>query len=141
MIVLDTDYLTFLKYEEAPVAQRIHARMKQRGEVFTTTIVCFEEQMRGWMAYLKKAKTVSEQVVAYEFLGEHLRLFCGVRVLPFDSDAAARYQDLRRQKFRVGSMDLKIAAIVIQNSGTLLTRNRKDFEQILGLRVEDWIRE
>ncbi len=66
MIVLDTDCLTFLKYEEAPAAQHIHAELKQRDEAVTTTIVSFEEQMRGWMAYLKKAKTLAEQVTAYE---------------------------------------------------------------------------
>jgi len=35
-------------------------------------------------------------------------------------------------------MDLKIAAIVLANGATLLTRNLADFSGIRGLAVEDW---
>jgi len=36
-------------------------------------------------------------------------------------------------------MDLKIASIAIAHSATLLTRNRRDFEVVPGLHVEDWL--
>jgi tRNA(fMet)-specific endonuclease VapC len=39
---------------------------------------------------------------------------------------------------RIGSQDLKIAAIVIANQGILVTRNHQDFEKVPGLRFEDW---
>jgi tRNA(fMet)-specific endonuclease VapC len=138
MIGLDTDCLTFLNYEDAPVAKHIYARLKQRGEALTTTIVSFEEQMRGWMAYLNAAKTLSDQVAAYGFLAQHLQLFRGVHVLPFDSAAAARYQEFRSLKLRVSSMDLKIAAIVLAHNATLVTRNLKHFNRIPDLKIEDW---
>ena len=35
-------------------------------------------------------------------------------------------------------MDLKIAAIVIANEASLLSRNLMDFSKIPGLKVEDW---
>jgi len=35
-------------------------------------------------------------------------------------------------------MALKIAAIVLVNDATLLTRNSSDFAKMPGLRVEDW---
>jgi tRNA(fMet)-specific endonuclease VapC len=138
MIVLDTDCLTFLHYEDAHIAQDIHAYLKQQGEALTTTVVSFEEQMRGWMSYLKAAKTLSDQVAAYGFLVRHLQLFCGVHVLPFDSGAAARFHEFRKQKLRLSSMDLKIAAIVIEHDATLVTRNLKHFKMIPGLKIEDW---
>jgi tRNA(fMet)-specific endonuclease VapC len=43
-----------------------------------------------------------------------------------------------RQKIRIGTQDLRIAALVMANNGILVTRNRQDFERVPGLRFEDW---
>jgi predicted nucleic acid-binding protein len=39
---------------------------------------------------------------------------------------------------RIGTMDLKIAAIVLSKGDTLLSRNLSEFGRISGLKVEDW---
>lgn len=52
--------------------------------------------------------------------------------------AIEQYESLRLKYRRLGQNDLKIAAIVIQNNGTLLTCNQKDFGQIEELRSENW---
>ncbi len=36
-------------------------------------------------------------------------------------------------------MDLKIAVIVLRHGPTLLSANLRDFRQIQGLSVEDWL--
>jgi tRNA(fMet)-specific endonuclease VapC len=36
-------------------------------------------------------------------------------------------------------MDLKIAGIVLVHGGVLLSRNVRDFQQVPGLQVEDWL--
>jgi tRNA(fMet)-specific endonuclease VapC len=61
-----------------------------------------------------------------------------IPVLDFDREAADVYQQLRRSRIRIGTMDLKIAAIVIALDATLLTRNRRDFEKVPGLKYADW---
>ena len=58
--------------------------------------------------------------------------------LLFDEKAVAEFQRLWITRLRIGTMDLKIAAIALANDATLVTRNRIDFEKVPGLRIEDW---
>jgi tRNA(fMet)-specific endonuclease VapC len=69
---------------------------------------------------------------------QHLDNYRGIPVLAFDDAAAAVFQRLRRTRLRIGTMDVKIAAIVRSREATLLSRNLADFRQVPGLRVEDW---
>jgi tRNA(fMet)-specific endonuclease VapC len=39
----------------------------------------------------------------------------------------------------IGTHDLKIAPIALVNDATLLSANLRDFEQVPGLRVENWL--
>jgi tRNA(fMet)-specific endonuclease VapC len=39
---------------------------------------------------------------------------------------------------RFGKMDLRFAAITLQNNSVLVTRNLRDFQRIPNLVVEDW---
>jgi tRNA(fMet)-specific endonuclease VapC len=50
------------------------------------------------------------------------------------------YDRLRKEKPRTGRMDLRIAAVALANSATLVTRNAGDFEGIAGLTIVDWSR-
>ena len=59
-------------------------------------------------------------------------------VLPFDVRAAAHFDELKGQRIRVGTQDLKIAAIALANDATVLTRNTQDFSRVPGLKFEDW---
>ena len=61
-----------------------------------------------------------------------------MKVLDFDQDANTCYAELMRQRIRIGTQDLRIAAIVISKSGFLVTRNQRDFSCVPGLRFEDW---
>ncbi|MGL5831990.1 MAG: type II toxin-antitoxin system VapC family toxin, partial [Waterburya sp.] len=55
-----------------------------------------------------------------------------------DEQAAYEFQRLKKMYPRLGTMDLKIASIVLVNQAILLTRNNLDFGLIKGLSIEDW---
>ena len=60
-------------------------------------------------------------------------------IVPSDEAAARQFDDLRRQKLRIASRDVKIAATALVNHALLLSANRTDFEKVSGLRVENWL--
>ncbi|WP_417731448.1 type II toxin-antitoxin system VapC family toxin [Rosistilla oblonga] len=68
-----------------------------------------------------------------------LERFVETQVVGFDDAAADVFTDLRSQKIRIGTMDLRIASIAIANDLTLLTRNTVDFVRVPNLRFEDWM--
>jgi tRNA(fMet)-specific endonuclease VapC len=139
MFVLDTDHLSLLDRESGPAASRLANRLARvAAEGIGTTIVNFEEQMRGWLAYLARARSVTQQIQAYWRLGRHLDRYRRITVVDFDERAAVEFQRLRRLHTRIGTMDLKIAAIVLSKGDTLLSRNLSDFRRIPDLKVEDW---
>ena len=60
-------------------------------------------------------------------------------ILPFPEPAILRYdQSERRSDLNIGKMDLRIAAVILENSGVLVTRNLRDFQRIPNLVVENW---
>lgn len=140
MILLDTDHISILRYPEnrrhAPLVERMESALDAD---FVTSIVTFEEQMRAWMAALRRAKRVPDEPEVYKRLGELVAFFGMWRLLPFDLEAATQFQRLRADKVRIGTMDLKIASIALANDALLLSSNLRDFEQVPGLQVEDWV--
>ena len=142
MIVLDTDILTIIQYGDGEIYQRLRLRLRAAlPEPVCVTIVTVEEQMRGWLAWIAKAKGPEHQIEAYARLHALLKDFQARPVLDFDGFAAGEFQQLQRAKVRIGTMDLKIAAIVLANNGRLISRNLRDFQKVPGLHVEDWTRE
>jgi tRNA(fMet)-specific endonuclease VapC len=138
MFVLDTDHMSLLEWDNVG-AFRLRERLArcEPSEV-ATTIVCYEEQVRGWMAYIARARSINQQIEAYRRLRNHLDNYRQIPILDFDEKSASRYESLRRARIRIGAMDLKIAAIALASDVTLLSRNLADFKQVPGLKVEDW---
>jgi len=138
MVVLDTDLLSLLERDSGDAATlRRRLRGAEAGAV-VTTIINFEEQMRGWLAIVARSRTMGRQIQAYERLHRFLENYREIPVLDFDARAAMEFQRLRKAHRRLSANDLKIAAIAIANNATLLTRNASDFAQIPALKTEDW---
>jgi tRNA(fMet)-specific endonuclease VapC len=140
VILLDTDHVNVLKYPDHPrFASLSHRLDTSPDQEIATTVITVEEQMRGWLAWINRADSVSQQVPAYRELSRLFDFFSYWPVILFDASAADVFQRLRNQRIRVGSMDLKIASIALVQDALLLSANLRDFSRIPNLRVEDWI--
>lgn len=139
MIVFDTDILTLIQLKRGEEYDHIRRRLLEfRNETMATTIITFEEQMRGWLSHIASAKSSERLIRGYASLQRLLETFGDYEVLGYTASAAGEYERLRRSRIRIGSMDLKIAAITIANDAILISRNVRDFKQVPGLQVEDW---
>jgi tRNA(fMet)-specific endonuclease VapC len=141
MILLDTDHTTFLKYPDSDRGRRLIERLKAvpESEAIGVAIVTVEERMRGWLAVIAKEKSALRQVLGYRELALLFEFYQEFEIVPFDEAAARQFDDLRRQKLRIGTRDLKIAATALVTHALLLSANRSDFERVPGLRVENWL--
>jgi len=139
MVVLDTGHMSVPEWAEVRDSTPLRTCLAtlQPAEV-ATTIIGYEEQMHGWMAYIARTRSITHQVEAYQRLRRQVENYCRTPVLAFDEQAAVMLQRLRRARIRIGTMDLKIAAIALCHDAMLLSRNRTDFRQIPDVRVEDW---
>ena len=133
--ILDTDHISLL--------QRNHPNVKQRltsidpNKIFVT-VITFEEQMRGRLNQVKQAKSQESLIAAYNALRETIEDYKRLNLLDFDKDAYSCHMNLLRQKIRIGSQDLRIAAIALSVDGIVVTRNQKDFGKVPNLKTEDW---
>ena len=81
------------------------------GEEEAVSIVSFEEQMRGWLAFVARAKSANQQIKGYAKLHALLEDFNTRPILDFDQPSALEFERLKASRVRIGTMDLKIAAI------------------------------
>jgi tRNA(fMet)-specific endonuclease VapC len=140
MILLDSDHLSVLRYKDSALYAKLAARLASSPDQnLGVTVISLEEQMRGWLAEIARRRKTEDQVPAYERLLELVRFYSDWQVFLFDKPAAQIFDDLRRQRVRVASQDLKIASIALVNNATLISANLVDFERIPGLRVVDWL--
>jgi tRNA(fMet)-specific endonuclease VapC len=140
LYVLDTDYMSLIQ-RGGDDGRVIFQRLISRNVALTTTVITYEEQMRGWLDLIARATKFEAQARAYQLLHQHTLNYQKVAVLPFDPVALQTDQQLRKTYPRLGKMDLKIAAIAITQEATLLTRNHRDFGQIATLQSQDWLTE
>lgn len=138
MLVLDSDHLSVLG-DPTPGGQALLVRLRAASAPVFTTVVSVEENLRGWLAQIHRATTPEREIIAYNRLQKRVEFFADWSVLSWDAESSALFRDLRRQGIRIGTHDLRIASIVLAHDATLLTRNARDFAQVPGLKMENWL--
>jgi len=137
--LLDTDHVSILQRQAGSEYATLLLRIAQHPPTdLACAIVSFYEQVLGCHTYISQARRPEDVVRGYAMLAQVLRDFTEALVLPFDAAAAAVFEGLIAQRIRVGTMDLRIAAIALSREMVLVTRNASDFRKVLGLRIEDW---
>ena len=133
--VLDTNVLTLWLRGQETIAARVAATPPQQLAV---TIITVEEVLGGWYTQIRQARDDQQLAGAYQALHEAIEFSRSIRILPFDLPGIRRYRQLRTQHRRISTNDLRIAAIVLEQRGILVTRNTTDFADITGLQLDDW---
>lgn len=138
MRILDTDHLSLLLRGHPNVVQQV---TKFNPQEIAVTIVTVEEQLRGRLNAIQQASQPARyerMIEAYRGLQKTLDDIDSFIVVEFSQLAYTCYLDLLRQRIRIGTRDLRIAAIALSMNAIVVTRNQKDFSKVPRLAIEDW---
>ena len=131
-VLLDTDILSAILRRDPVVAARAqdYLRVHQR---FEFSIITRYEILRGL-----ESKRAARQRTAFD-------RFCAASTILSLSDAvvvqaAEIYADLYRRGELIGDADILIAATAIVEGYVLVTNNKRHFERIEGLNIDNWLR-
>ena len=138
LFILDTDSASLFL---AGNRQLIH-RVTQEVPNVVTTIVTVQELFNGWAGRVNDPEEANNLVRIYGKLWQTTEFLKTIEILTFSELANTYHQNLILEhkilaKKRL-EKDMRIAAIALSVSGTIITRNRKDFSQVPDLKIEDW---
>jgi tRNA(fMet)-specific endonuclease VapC len=123
LIIADTDVLIDFLADRGPAAGRVAVELESRS--FATTAVTRFELLAG-----ARDRTAE---------GVLRRLLDTLPTLPLDRESADQAAEVRRllesRGEGIGMADSLIAGIVLAHDGMLLTRNRRHFERVDGLKL------
>jgi tRNA(fMet)-specific endonuclease VapC len=139
MILLDTDHFSVLTDARHARHSHLILRLSEVDEPAAVPVVAVEEQLRAWLAQIHRAGDVRRQVLPYYRLVRLIEILSDWEIARWSERAADEFARLRKSRVRIGTQDLKIAALALATDALLLSANLRDFEQVPGLRVEDWL--
>ncbi len=130
MILLDTNICIYI-INAKPAAVLERFKRYRLGEIGICSVVAAE------LAFgVAKSGSARNRKALEMFLAP-------LTLLPFDERAAWAYGDLRsdleRRGTPIGSLDTMIAAHALSQQATLITNNTREFAQVPGLHVENWV--
>ncbi len=138
MIAFDTDVLTEVFLGNARYVDRAAEIPASQQAV---PVIVMEEIVRGRLHAIRQAEAGRARITvvrAYELFHESLSDFRSLTVLPYTGRAESIFQQWRRQKVRVSTHDMRIAAICVDQEATLVSRNRRDFDRFPELSTQYW---
>lgn len=139
MILPDTDHLSVLTDPRHALRAALLDRLQASEDDVAIPVPAVEEQLRAWLAQIHRVTDVGRQIAPYQRLVKLIDFLGDWIIVEWDERPAANFRRLRAARVRIGTQDLKIAATTIAREGLLLSANLRDFEQVPGLKVEDWL--
>lgn len=131
--MLDTNILIYLIKNKPPsVAEYINALDKDT--VLCMSFFTYAELLKGAERSTRKAQVLRQlkqltQIISVQYetspsLCEHY---------------ATQFTQLKEAGTPIGANDLWIACHALSQNATLVTHNLREFERIVGLKLEDWV--
>lgn len=139
MWILDTDHVSQVLRGDPKVI----AQLSKCSQQTSTTIITVQEIFNGWVTTLNQPNARRDEILyQYHRLWLAIEFLKNLPILEFDEPAFKQYEallvsnpHLRKKHLQ---KDLRIASIALVRGATVVTRNRRDFEQVPGLQFEDW---
>src|SRR4030042_4722959 len=127
--VLDTNTLIYFFKGLGEVSR--HLLAKSHGEIGIPAVVLYELEVG--VAKSQSPQKRKAQIQEFASL---------VNIIPFGPAeakcAAAIRVKLEKEGFPIGPHDILIAASALASNCTLVTNNKREFERVPGLIIEDW---
>lgn len=133
--ILDTDHVSLYQRRHPQVVARVLATSPADLGVTTITL---GEQVQGRLAVIRHARAQPDAARGYLRLRETVAFYQTIQLVDYTTVAVANFEELRRQGVRIGTQDLRIAAIALAEDSILVSRNTRDFVQVPGLALADW---
>lgn len=133
--ILDTDHVSLFQRGHPQIINRL---AQVASTELSITIITLEEQLRGRFQMTRRASSPSELILAYQNLHVTFDSLKSFSIIDFSPAASHIYASLVNQKIRIGTQDLRIAAIAVSMEGIVVTRNQRDFGKVPNLKIEDW---
>lgn len=131
--MLDTNILIYLLKNKPPsIAETINALDKDA--VLCMSFITHAELLKGAERSSRKAKVLLQliqltQLIPVQYNTNHS--LC--------EHYAAQFTRLKEAGTPIGANDLWIACHALSRNATLVTHNVREFERIVGLKLEDWV--
>lgn len=128
--MLDTNICIYaIKHKPKQVFQRLQ---EHETEEICISSVTYAELVHG----IEKSKAVDKNRVALALL------LSNIEIISFDTLAAEGYgkirADLEKKGTPIGPLDMMIAGHAKSLDYTVVTNNTKEFERVIGLKLENW---
>lgn len=137
----DTNILNYFRTEHTILSQHI-ARVSW-DKIFLPSVVVAE----SWRGRLRQADAVpksepGQAVFPHRKLLETHNLLSQFKVIPFDEEAVEELTGLQKKvkRWKKRYADIMIAAMTLSNHFVLVTRNERDFSDLIpAQQMENWI--
>lgn len=128
--LIDTNILSFFFRERNLVVEHFEAYLREHHKI-NISIITYYEILSGL-----KHRDAQKQLTSFlEFVSHNTVLPLTTRSTTISADI---YANLRNKGTPIDDIDILIAGIALANDLIIITNNRRDFEKIEGLEIEDW---
>lgn len=128
--LVDTDILSFYFKGDPKVVGKFNDYL-QEFDIINISIITYYEILGG-LKFKKASKQINE---FEEFVYNNTIIHISEESANISGDI---YADLRQKGITIGTSDILIAGIAVENELTLITNNERHYGSIQGLMVENW---